>query len=155
MAGVAGIGGGGRKSRRQPGFWPVEEDSDYYYGERAATAYPIKQLIEKGISVGFSTDFSVSPPEYSPAMVVMGVALTGGGDPKKHLPLSARDVVKAFTEGSARTTGKTDTGKLAKGFKADLVVYDRDLYTTPPEKFSKDVPRLMAVYVNGRRTFVR
>ena len=137
----------------QPGFWPVEADAAYYYGDRASAAYPVKKLIENKILVGFSTDFSVSPPEYAPAMVVMGVALTGGGDPKKHAPLSARDAVRAFTEGSARTTGKTDTGKLAVGFKADLVVYDRDLYTVPPEKFSKDVPQLLATYVNGRRIY--
>ncbi len=77
----------------QPAFWSVEDDTAYYYGKHNEQAYPIKKLIDSGIPVGISTDFSVSPPEYSPATMVISVAVTGGGDPEMHLPLSVREIV--------------------------------------------------------------
>ena len=137
----------------QPAFWPVEDDTAYYYGKHNAQAYPIKMLIDRGLSVGISTDFSVSPPEYSPATMVIGVAATGGGDPKMHLPLSVKDVVHGFTVGSTATTSRNDTGVLYPGHKADIVVYDQDLYSVPLDKFSKDNPKVLATYVGGIQAY--
>lgn len=137
----------------QPGFWPIESDTGHYFGERAKEAYPIRKLIDSGLSVGMSTDFSVSPLEYAPAAVVMGVAATGGGDPKSHQPISIREVVHGLTVGSTRTTGKDDTGKLDIGNKADMVIYDQDLYAVEPGKFSKDNPKVLSTWVGGRRTY--
>ena len=137
----------------QPGFWAVETDGEHYYGEHAIHEYPISKLIEAGVSVGMSTDFSVSPIQYAPATVVLGVAATGGGNPEAHSPLKVRDVLHGFTVGSAKTTGKNDTGKLDVGYKADMVVYDQDLYSISPVKFSKDCPKLLSTWVGGRKTF--
>ncbi len=133
----------------QPAFWPVEDDTEYYYGEMALKAYPIKRMIDKGISVGISTDFSVSPPEYTPAMVIMGVSVTGGGMPKVHEPLTIADVITGLSVGSAKTTGKNDTGTLDIGKKADIVVYDKDLYCVKLQEFSATYPSLVATYVGG------
>ena len=137
----------------QPGFWPVESDTVHYYGERAKEAYPIRNLADSGLSVGISTDFSVSPLAYAPAAVVIGVAATGGGDPKSHPPVSIRDMIHGLTVGSSRTTGKSDTGKLDVGYKADMVVYDQDLYAVAPEKFTKDNPKVLSTWVGGRKTY--
>lgn len=137
----------------QPAFWSVENDTAYYYGSHNAKAYPIKQLIDRGLSVGISTDFSVSPPEYSPATMVIGIAATGGADPKMHLPLSVREVIHGLTVGSTATTSRNDTGVLYPGYKADMVVYDQDLYSVPLDKFSKDKPKVLATYVGGRQIF--
>lgn len=137
----------------QPGFWPVESDSIHYYGERAKRVYPIRKLVESGISVGMSTDFSVSPIKYSPASIVIGVAATGGGDPQDHPAVNVRDVVRGFSVGSTKTTGQSDTGKLDIGYKADMVVYERDLYSVSPDKFSQDYPRLLSTWVGGRKTY--
>ncbi len=137
----------------QPGFWPVESDTAYYYGERASRAYPIKKLIDAGLSVGLSTDFSVSPPDYSPSLVVIGVATTGGGDPKVHPPISVKDAIKGFTVGSAKTTGKNDIGTLEVGKKADMSVFDRDLYTVAPKEFSANYPKVLSTWVGGRKVY--
>lgn len=137
----------------QPAFWEEQSSTAYYYGDRAATAYPIKQLIDAGVSVGFSTDFSVSPMIVSPVMAAMGIALTGAGDPLHHPPVSAKDAVSAFSLGSARTTGKNDTGKLYPGYKADMVVYNNDVNFMDPETVKKDNPKLLATYVGGRKVF--
>jgi predicted amidohydrolase YtcJ len=134
----------------QPAFWSVENDTVYYYGEHNAQAYPIKKLIDSKIPVGISTDFSVSPPEYSPATMVISVAVTGGGDPETHLPLNVSEVVHGLTVGSTATTSRNDTGVLYPGYKADIVVYDQDLYSVPLDKFSKDNPKVLATYIAGR-----
>ncbi len=137
----------------QPGFWPVEADTAYYYGDRAEQAYPVKKLIDSGVSVGMSTDFSVSPPEYTPATVVIGVASTGGGRADIHAPVGVKEVVRGFSLGSAKTTGMKDVGKLDIGYKADLVVFDKDLYSTAPNEFNKDNPKVLATYVGGRKMY--
>ncbi len=137
----------------QPAFWSVEDDTAYYYGKKSALAFPIKKLIDSEIPVGISTDFSTSPPEYSPATMVIGVAVTGGGDPKKHLPLSVKEIVHGFTIGSTATTSRNDTGVLYPGYKADIVVYDQDLYSVPLDKFSNDNPKVLATYVGGRQVY--
>jgi len=137
----------------QPGFWEVEDDTAYYYGDQAVKAYPIKKLIESGISVGISTDFSVSPPQYTPVTAVIGVAATGGGNPQFHSPVSVKEMIRGFTVGSARTTGSSDIGTLDIGKKADLVVFDQDLYSVAPEKFTQDNPKVLATYIGGRMVF--
>jgi len=137
----------------QPAFWSVENDSAYYYGERSRDAYPIKKLMDSGIPVGISTDFSVSPPEYSPATMVIRVAVTGGGDPQTYLPLNVSEVIRGLTAGSTATTSRRDTGVLYPGYKADLVVYDQDLYSVPLDKFSKDNPKVLATYIGGKEVY--
>jgi predicted amidohydrolase YtcJ len=137
----------------QPGFWPVESDTVQYYGELAKRVYPVKKLIDSGVSVGISTDFSVSPLEYSPPTVIMGVAATGGGTPDFHLPVGVRDIVHGLTSGSAKTTGRDDTGKLDVGYKADIVVYDKDLYSVSPEEFTKNNPKVLSTWVNGKKAY--
>ncbi|MCX5973319.1 MAG: amidohydrolase family protein [Coprothermobacterota bacterium] len=137
----------------QPGFWQVEVDTAYYYGDWAEKAYPVKKLIESGISVGISTDFSVSPPQYTPVTAVIGVAATGGGIPELHSPISVKEMIRGLTVGSAQTTGSKDVGTLDIGKKADLVVFNQDLYSVAPEKFTQDYPKVLATYIGGRKVF--
>lgn len=145
--------GGKVVSTVQPGFWPVEEGMDYFYGEWADKAYPVKKLFDAGVSVGLSSDFSVSPPEYSPSMVIAGVALTGGGNPDVHPPLSVKDVIKGFSEGSAATTGFADIGKLDIGYYADMLVYETALADTPPAEVSLSNPKLLSTWVGGKKVY--
>jgi predicted amidohydrolase YtcJ len=137
----------------QPAFWSVENDTAYYYGEHNKDAYPIKKLIDSGTPVGISTDFSVSPLEYSPATMVIRVAVTGGGDPQSHLPLSVTEAIRGFTVGSTATTSRNDTGVLYPGYKADMVVYEKDLYSVPFDEMSMDNPRVIATYVGGKEVY--
>lgn len=137
----------------QPGFWPVEDDTAYYYGARASQSYPIKKLIDSGISVGISTDFAVSPPQYSPPSIIMGIAATGGGDPAVHQPVSVKEIIRGLTVGSARTTGRDDTGTLDIGKKGDIVVYETDLLNVPPAKFTAAYPKVLATYLGGQQVY--
>ena len=137
----------------QPGFWKVEDDVYYYYAERAYGAYPIKKLISSGISVGVSTDFSVSPLSECAPTTIMGIAATGAGTPKRNKPVAVRDIVHGLTAGSARTTGRDDTGALEVGRKADLVVYDQDLYSVSPDEMTSGNPKVLATWLGGRKVY--
>ncbi len=136
----------------QPGFWNVQSDSTYYYGERAAQAYPVKKMIDSGISVGISTDFSVSPLEYSYPTAIIGIVEKGGAF-GGHAPLSAQETVSCLTIGSARTTGNDDVGTLDIGKKADMVIYDADLFSVSQEEFAKNYPRVLATYIDGQMVY--
>lgn len=137
----------------QPGFWEVEDNLEYYYGEHFYEAYPIKEIIDEGITVGMSTDFTVSPIGYCPASKVIGVAVTGGGKPEHHKPLTIRDMIHGFSYGSYATTPSTDLGKLEIGYKADIVVYEKDLFSIPPEQFSAIYPQVKSIWISGKKTF--
>jgi predicted amidohydrolase YtcJ len=84
---------------------------------------------------------------------VISVAATGGGDPELHLPLSVEDVIRGLTAGSTATTSRNDTGVLYPGFKADMVVYEKDFYSIPLDKISVDNPRVLATYVGGKEVY--
>lgn len=136
----------------QPGFWEVEADTQQYYGTRALEAYPLKQLIDSGVSVGISTDFAVSPEEFTPPTAIMRVAATGGSYPAFHPPVTVQDVVQCLTVGSARTTGSRDVGTLHVGQKADMVAYATDLYLVPPEEMTSGNPAVVSTWVGGNKT---
>ena len=135
----------------QPGFWPVESDTQQYYGARAGQAYPLKKLIGRGVSVGISTDFSVSPPEYTPPTVVMSIAATGRPDPAVHLPVSVRDVVQGFTLVAPGPRAGGDM-RVYRGYKADMVVYDTDLYLIAPADLTAGRAKVLSTWIGGCRT---
>ncbi len=137
----------------QPVFWHVEENLTRYYGDHVDESYPIYKLRDNNISVGISTDFGVSPIDESPPTAIIGIAATGAGDPVHHVPISIRDVINGLTAGSSETSPKRDVGRLDVGYKADIVVYDRDLYSIPPSEFDKDNPKVLATYIGGRQAY--
>ncbi len=143
--------GGKVVATMQPGFWQAEAGLDRYYGEANNASYPVKELIEAGVSVGMSTDFGVSPLELSAPAKIMNIAMTGGGAART--PLAMRDVIDGLSRGSAATTGRDDCGALYPGKKADMVVYGKDLYAVAPEELSKDNPKVLATWISGRKVY--
>ncbi|EFL50744.1 Amidohydrolase 3 [Solidesulfovibrio fructosivorans JJ]] len=135
----------------QPGFWQAEAGLERYYGEANNASYPIKDLFGAGVATGMSTDFFVSPLELAAPTKVMNIAMVGGGASRK--PLSMRELLSGFTQGSAATTGKSDVGALAPGMKADMVLYERDLYDVAPQDLAAANPKVLATWVSGRKAF--
>lgn len=135
----------------QPAFWKIESGVSQYYADRDSTSYPVKQVIEGGISVGMSTDFSVSSIEESTPTYIMRVAMLP--EPNTRTPLSMEDLITGFTQGSAATTGRNDTGTLEPGKKADMVVFNQDLYEVKPEDLSGTNPKVVSTWVSGRLAY--
>ncbi len=79
----------------------------------------------------------------------MAVSLTGGEDPVSHPPLCMEDLIRGFTVGSRATVCMQDTGVLDIGCKADIVVFDKDLYSVPVQELSEDNPKVLSTWVGG------
>lgn len=105
---------------------------------------------DAGITLAFSTDYASNKEDLSWPTEIMRVALTGGGNPDNQ-PLTMRDMIEGFTVGGFATTRETKVGKLHVGYKADLVVYAKDLYSIPPGELSKDNPRVLSTWIGGKK----
>ena len=38
-------------------------------------------------------------------------------------------------------------------YKADIVVYNKDLYSVPPEKLTKDNPKVVSTWIGGKKVY--
>ena len=63
--------------------------------------------------------------------------------------LNLRTAVRAYTAGSAYVNHLDDTGILSPGYRADLVVLDRDPFAAPPTEIGDCT--VASTYVDGRR----
>lgn len=100
-----------------------------FLGERrAALQYPFASLLRAGARMGMGSDWGVSTAN---VMEEIAVATTrSGGDREPFYPseiLTPVEALTAFTKGSAYINhAEGDTGTLAVGMLADLVILDRD-----------------------------
>jgi len=129
---------------------PQKEDTKFYYGDHAKGSYPYKKMRDAGITLAFSTDYASNTEALSWPTEIMRVALTGAGNPD-NAPLTMRDMIEGFTVGGFATTREPNVGTLHIGYKADIVVYEKDLYPVPPAELSKSNPRVLSTWVAGRR----
>jgi predicted amidohydrolase YtcJ len=100
--------------------------------ERTARQYPFASLLRAGARLAIGSDWAVSTPDPFPQLEVA----VNRVDPEQRenppfLPDERLDLLQAlaaFTRGSAYVNHLDDeTGTLAPGMKADLVVVDRDI----------------------------
>ncbi len=112
--------------------------------ERASWQYPFRSLIAAGATLAFGSDWSVSSPNPLGEMFIAVERRLPPG--YEHLGEHGRDVflpeeridlptaIAAFTIGSAYVNHLDDlTGSIEVGKEADLVVFDRDLFSGPIE----------------------
>lgn len=130
--------------------WEAQRQATvFYYGDHANGSYPYRKMRDAGITLAYSTDFASNSLKLSWPTEIMRVALTGGGTPTEKPPLTMRDMIEGFTTGGYATTRDSGVGKLHVGYKADLVVYEKDLYLVPPAELSKDNPRVVSTWIGG------
>jgi predicted amidohydrolase YtcJ len=114
------------------------EMADRYWGERCATAYAWRSLIEAGTALAFGSDCPVE--DLNPFLGIHAAVTRRRADgfpgPEGWYPeqrLTVAEAVRAYTLGAARAAGLEDRlGTLAPGKLADLVVLDRDIFTCDP-----------------------
>ncbi|MEU9989293.1 amidohydrolase [Streptomyces sp. NPDC007971] len=122
--------------------------------ERAAWQYPFGALLRSGARLAAGSDWPVSSPDPLQGIHVAVNRVEPGGDRPVFLPderLSLADALTAYTAGSAYVNHLDDTGRVAAGALADLVVLDRDPFAAPAEAIARTGVAL--TYVGGERVY--
>jgi predicted amidohydrolase YtcJ len=128
--------------------------------ERSARQYRFGDLRRYGARLAAGSDWPVSSPD---PLAGIHVAVNRRLPPDladfeidaeygAFLPEQALDLTAAFaayTSGSAWVNHADQTGRIAPGALADLVVLDRDPFAEPPEAVSS--ARVLATYIEGIR----
>jgi predicted amidohydrolase YtcJ len=97
-------------------------------GDRASNLYPLRSLLEAGLTVAGSSDTMVSRFD---ALYGIHAAVNG---PIESERLTVDQAVGLYTTGAARAAFReNDIGALRAGMYADIAVLDRDLRTVPRE----------------------
>ncbi len=132
---------------------PIHATSDYpmadrYWGARSRWSYNARLQLDMGARLAFGSDSPVEPFEPLKGIhaAVTRRRADGSPGPSGWYPdarLTMDEALRGFTQGPAYAAGMEDRlGMIAPGYLADLVVFDRDLFTTPPDE-------LLAVRVLG------
>ncbi|HEY7918661.1 MAG TPA: amidohydrolase family protein [Streptosporangiaceae bacterium] len=124
--------------------------------ERAARQYPFGDLLRAGARLAAGSDWSVSSANPLEGIhVAVNRALPDaepGAEPL--LPgqaLTLAEALAAYTAGSAYVNHLDETGAVAPGYLADLVILDRDPFAGPPGEIASAAVAL--TYVEGERVY--
>jgi predicted amidohydrolase YtcJ len=127
--------------------------------ERSARQYPFAGLLAAGARLAAGSDWAVSSanPLWGMHVAVNRVLPPGEGDPGADplLPgqaLSLPVAMAAYTAGSAYVNNLDETGAIAPGYLADLVILDRDPFAIPPSEIA--LTTVAATYVGGQRVYL-
>ncbi|HWM34274.1 MAG TPA: amidohydrolase family protein [Pseudolysinimonas sp.] len=126
--------------------------------ELAGRQYPFGDLARSGARFAAGSDWPVSSADPLAGIRVAVTRLEPDAEPGTP-PLGgleqALDLATAFTAytaGGAYVNRREDsTGRLEPGYRADLVVLDRDPFDGPPELL--DDTRVLGTWVDGRRVY--
>ncbi|MBE9507502.1 MAG: amidohydrolase [Chloroflexi bacterium] len=130
------------------------EVADRYWGDRCATAYAWRSLLEAGTVLAFGSDCPVE--DLNPLLGIHAAVTRRRADgfpgPEGWYPeqrLTVEEAVRGFTLGAAQAVGLEDRlGSLAPGKLADLIVLDRDIFTCDPMAIAE--ARVEATMIGGR-----
>ncbi len=122
--------------------------------ERARWQYPFRSLLASGAELAAGSDWPVSSPDPIQGMHV-AVNRSAPGQPGEPLipaeRLTLAEAFTAYTAGAARVNHRDETGRIAAGMLADLVVLDRDPFDGPPRDICG--ARVAATFVGGQQVF--
>lgn len=128
--------------------------ADRYWGERTATAYAWRSLLDAGTMLAFGSDCPVE--DLNPFLGIHAAVTRsrpdGYGGPEGWHPeqrLTVEEAVRAYTWGAAYAAGMEDRlGTLSPGKWADLVVLDRDIFTCDPAAIAET--QILGTMIAGR-----
>ena len=131
--------------------------ADRYWGARAAQAYIFQSLLAQNTRMVFGSDCPVESP--NPFLGIHAAVtrrrLDGAPGPDGWFPderLDLHQALEGYTTGPAYAAGlEYQTGKLAKGYYADLVVLKQRLHNLPSQDLHKVQPA--ATMVDGDWVF--
>jgi hypothetical protein len=116
----------------------------------AGWQYPFGDLLRAGATVAAGSDWPVSSPDPLLGIHVAVNRVALGGEDEPFLPEQRLDLtaaLTAYTAGSAYVNHLDDTGHLRAGYRADLVVLDRDPFSGPAGEIAHTA--VLGTYVEG------
>lgn len=119
-----------------------------------ARAYPVRAMLDAGVTVALSSDAPVV--ENDAPLAGMQAALTRR-DAEGHTiaadqAISLDEALDAYTRGGAIASGdEASRGRLVPGMQADLTVLSGNIRTTPPEALTS--LRVTQTWLGGRQVF--
>jgi predicted amidohydrolase YtcJ len=124
---------------------PIHATADYqmadrHWGARSQWSYNARLQIDAGARVAFGSDSPVEPfaPLKGIHAAVTRRRADGSPGPDGWYPgarLTVDEALRGFTQGPAYAAGLEDRlGKIASGYLADLVAFDRNLYSISPDE---------------------
>lgn len=122
--------------------------------ERAQWQYPFRSLIASGAELAAGSDWPVSSPDPVQGMHVAVNRVSPGMQADPLIPaerLTLAQALTAYTAGTARVSHADQTGRIAAGMLADLVILDRDPFDRPPGEIYQ--ARVAATFVGGQAVF--
>jgi hypothetical protein len=130
------------------------EMADAHWGARARHSYAWRTMLNSGALVVFGSDAPIEKIDPLPGIhaAVTRRRVDGSPGPDGWFPeqkLTMHETIYAFTTAAALTSGQADRfGSIEPGKLADLTVYGRDPFTTPPDELP-DIT-IDATLVNGQ-----
>lgn len=119
-------------------------------GARVSDSYVFRSILRAGGTLAFGSDWTVAPLD-----PILGIyaAVTrrtlddknpGGWIPEHKI--SVHEALRGYTTSNAYGVfAEATRGKLAPGYRADLVVLDRDLFSIPPETLNQAEVRVTVI----------
>ena len=138
----------------QPIF-PYAETASYLANlgpERLKQCYPVKTILDRGVTLGFSTDapatFWAVPSDPFPGLkLAVTRRAAEGTDCGAAQAVTAETAIQLYTREAARAAGMKGSGMLAAGYRADFAVLSEDIFEADPERI--DQIRVMETYIGG------
>ena len=120
--------------------------------ERLRRAYPVKHMLDRGVKLAFSTDAPATAwSEPSDPMPCLKFAVTrksyDGTDCGADEAVDIETAVKLYTRCSAEAAGFSKTGQLKAGYRADFIVFDKDIFEMDPDDLDK--VSVQQTYIKG------
>ncbi|HEX4358407.1 MAG TPA: amidohydrolase [Pseudonocardia sp.] len=122
--------------------------------ERSGWQYPFAALRDTGARLVGGSDWPVSSPDPLQGIHTAVNRIAPGGTGPAFLPeqrIGLATALDLYTAGSAYACHADDTGRIAEGQLADLVVLDRDVLREPPERIADASVEL--TFVGGARVY--
>jgi predicted amidohydrolase YtcJ len=126
--------------------------------ERVKTTYAFRTLLDTGAKLAFGSDWTVAPLDPLAGVYAAVTRRTlDDKNPNGWVPeqkITVGEALRAYTAGNAFATfDEKKRGALAPGYYADVVVVDRNLFTTPPESLAE--ARVRYTIVGGKLVYER
>lgn len=137
-------------------FSEIESYLKNYGLPRTQRAYPIRTMLERGVTVALSTDAPANAwdeptdPFHTIQAAVTRTAYDGTPCGAQQA-IDVETAVALYTRESAAVSGFARLGQLAPGFEASFAVLDRDIFTVPPFEIGKVRP--VRTYIAGKEVW--